>query len=478
MDNIEITEQTLNKFRDDMVRSIRIAMADETKKRTARFEEIIQEQNKDNIAAAQNIRSAVIQLSEKMKKAPSAEPSDLTREPELADSNLVRLLNTFEKAMGNAGETLAKGNAEEISKYMEKLYEYLNESNSNLSETVGNRFNDSITSFSSLLESLTETLVEKNRLAITEVQSENNLEIQQLAERMTVLAQEERDYNEKSVKNGQVMAENVQRLIDNNAELSNTVRQHISDGADKIEHIMQEQLRLMLEQNAELERNNANEFQKAMEDYRLRFVNASAEAIAAVQSDMLSKMEKTQEQISSLAAFMQEFIEVNKNAEIENQRKNEELRSIVAEYSKEMTGKINEIYTVIGDIKTLIAEDHAEIKKEIKSMSDNIYQVMDEIKESISGSDNDDVSIKDMLESSNSEINSSIKKSLHNYNEELGKFSASLETIHKSVEELSRQTANNTESYNAALKTITENQKKARELSVSDYELLKKWVSK
>ena len=206
--------------------------------------------------------------------------------------------------MEKTGDDLAAHNEKEVEKYIGLFAEQFSDVTNTLETRMEGVFTKKIAQLSQTLEGYAGKLTEQNRNALSEVQRENNLELQHLAELLGTMAQENNAFRLTAATSGQTLTQNMETLIEHHRQFSDVLQSHITDGAVQMEEIIARQVDRLLLKNAEHEQLLAAAFSKAMEDYRQTFIEANAQAMAQVQSDMLERMEETQKQMNVMATSM------------------------------------------------------------------------------------------------------------------------------------------------------------------------------
>lgn len=452
MENLSITEQFLIKFKDDLITAVRVAMAEENKKRDKKMEQICNELITSYKTSTDSMMQAVIQLSSRMKI--SNESKHINTEPSanngIAESNIIRLLETFDTAMNNAGKKLAESNETEVSKYIRIISEQFSNITDLMADKLSNSFNSGVDKFGMTLSGFIGEMTERNKISLQEVQQENNSELQRLADLLSKLTEQNIEFTTTSSHYGMVVSENLNRLIDNNTHIGDTVRSHINEGTEKIEQAIQRQIEQMIEKNAEHERENVDAYKKAMEDYRQEFVQANAIAIAEVQSNMILRMEETQQQMAFLAETIKNYISTVKEHELSINKQNAEFRKTLLEHSAAMSQGTTEALN-------------------------NVFQVLDELREHIQENNEN---IKKNVDENSERMNDSINDAFKAYNKKLQELSTHIGDTLELIKKLSSQITANTESYNATLNQVTQSQKNAQELSKEDLKLLQEMMKK
>lgn len=449
MENLHDTESILKKFKDELLIAVKITISEENRKRDEKLDMITRQLIEGYNSSSDNVRSAIIQVGSRMENLNSKTVSvpNVIANQEIADSNMVKLLSTFEKAMCDAARVLAKNNEETLGKYTGMIYDQFSGIAGKMNDKFAQSFDNGMDKLSYNINGFIENLVEKNKVSLQDVQSENNLELQKLSDSLYRLTNENEKLKEYTQNTLGTLSDNMNGLISVSEKFDSTLHSYIDAGVSGMENVMERQISRMIEKNVMHEKNNADEFRKSMEDYREKFIKANAEAIAQVQSDMLRRMEETQRQLALLSETMKNCMDFIKNHEEKSVMLNNELRETVTTHSKEMLDKtknsMDNFDCSIGEIKTLIEDD-----------------------------------ISDMINKNSEMINDTVSGALDRYNKEFRELRTKISDALGTIEALSEQITVNSNNYQATLKQVTDSQRQSQELSKKDVELLERMLSK
>ncbi len=451
MDATNMTEAMLETWKNDILRAVQSAMRREREEHDKKLEKEREALAKAYKESTDELKKAVLQLGRHLQKSEGTNTPTTSSAPEpIAETNYVRLLRTFEQAMEKTGNDLAAHNEKEVDKYIRLFAEQFSSVTNTLETKLNSVFTEEIEKLSQTLEKYAGQMTEQNRNALCEVQKENNLELQHLAEQLSIMAQENQTFRESAETSGQVLTQNMESLIENSRQFSNILQSHIADGTVQMEAAIGRQVDQMILKNAEYEKQYAAAFSKAMEDYRKIFVEANAQAMAQVQSDMLERMEETQEQMNVMAASMTAYFDLAKAHEERMQTENAQLIQTVKEHSESMNKTIKDSMSSVD----LSIEQMREI---IEERNNQLDEQMDGYTEA---------------------LNESLKKTFAEYNKQNRALNDQIESIMKSMETLQKAVAENSKKYEETLKIVTDRQKQAHEIAKDDLKLLQDMVKK
>ena len=275
------------------------------------------------------------------------------------------------------------------------------------------------------------------------MQAENNLELQNLAKLLSQLTEANLTFQKNAEESSQSLTQNVNDLIENSEHFSETLSTHIADGTSQIESVMQRQIDRMISLNAEHEKKTVDAFQSAMDDYRDRFVQANAEAIAHVQSDMLVRMEETQHQLATLTSTVTAYI------------------SAAQQHEEHMQSELTMITQIVNDQSKAVT-------KSISDAMGNVDVTILQIQELI---DNQGKASKAQMDGYADAINSSVNNGLIDYNNAIKDLKERITQLINAVEQ-QRTTVTET------LERVTKHQQDAHKLANDDMKLLQEMIKK
>ena len=452
MENTEITQETLSEMKDEILTAMQLAMARERQAQETKLTELCDTLVRSNQESAALIQGAIFQLDKRIQSnAPqNTEVLPASVSASIEESNIFRLLKTFEEALDSAGDKLAVHNEEEIGKYIRLFSERFEAITDSMKEKLAGDFSDEIIKLGGTLEGYSLNMAEMNRASLSEVQAENNQELQKLAKLLSQLTQENLQFRENVSLSDKALTDSMDRLIENSGQLSDTLRSHISDGALQMESVMERQIDRMVAINADHEKENADEFRNAMEDYRQAFITANAEAMAQVQSDMLSRMEETQKQMSAMASTFNEYLKAAKLHEDKIFEETSQLTQIVKENSDKVTAIIKE---TVCNIDLSIQEMHGVIDDQHALMSEQMNSYTDTLNDSVEGA-------------------------LGEYNDKLSALTEKIIAVLDMIKKLECSVEANTQSYKETLLCVTERQKESHAMAKDDIKLLQEMMKK
>lgn len=259
-----------------------------------------------------------------------------------------------------------------------------------------------------------DSLVEKSAIAIANVQSDNNEKLQNLCEQVSGYISENAKFITYCQDLSNALQSSISQLIDDRDRFIddlNDISNHHLEGFDS--H-MKSRIQSMVEQLQSLNIRNAELFSGAMDEYREKFVEANASAIAEVQVDNVSSITDANDKISHLATNMKKFQE-------------------------DICGTLSVLQSIID---TGVNEQ--------KDLNENF-----------------DTDMKDLVD-----------EKLSEYNNKLQQYNESIESLGKKITDVLNACQNNTSKYDETLRYIIEAQREANSLNAKDVQLLKSFMKR
>lgn len=394
----------------------------------------------------------------------------------ICEGNITRLLNTFDNALQSSAKNISVINEEvmknqsvEINRYIGMFTERYSDALSKYTDKMAECFNNSINKLSEDMSKYIGELAEKNAAAvgkaIAQVQGENNRELQNLSITLNKYIDENRNTIQENRETNEAVSANVNKLIDWSSNMSNEIKENTDSAIIHIRRVMDEKITGMTTELDKLERNNAEYFRDTMENYREKFVQANAEAIADTVIDLSSSVKETQGQIRELSDY------VTKSFDLVNENK---------EFISKFTAGTDDILNEMKDINRELAEKSVSNLKDIEVIN---KKCMDEIKETVTELSLaiDEYKATSVETQENYEKILTDSKDINKTNAEriydtINKMSKKFIELTENNEETIKMINTNTEAYNSALTEIRRSQERAAMLSEQDFKLLERLI--
>jgi len=258
-----------------------------------------------------------------------------------------------------------------------------------ISDLVDNQTHN-FTILTEKLESFTESLVDKSAVAIGEVQKDNNLRLQELASSLDDLSKKNQFFIEECLKNNTNVVSHINELTDQYRELFENLRKISHDNIDSIDEKIKMNLSELDEKISALNKKQVSDFAQTMEDYRDRFVEANANALANVQIDLTDKIKESNQKIIEITELVKKesdgickftvslkerFDSFITDFEEKNQDNNDSFNDSISEIDGHIKKWTDGIKNNIEEINEKYNESAQNILKNIEIMSQNMQNM-------------------------------------------------------------------------------------------------------
>lgn len=336
----------------------------------------------------QKLGNIIAESSEKSARIP--DNSSVIKETPVSAGNTAKLLETFNTAMDNSAKMLCEFNSEimkhqafEITKYMNSFSELLAQKTDVIIEKYTKKldkcFEEKISQLSDEIKEHTKLYISKNsdifRDVLADVQRENNNEIQKLSHSVYNMSESNEKFIIQCTDNNEELKREVSKLVNQHNSFISELKSQTDYNLDSMNKIMSERIDDITYKLEKLELKNAENFHYSMNEYRQKFVEASAEALSKVQVDLRENVKANLEQISKLtdettelADLFDEYMEKSENSANDYNKKTLEVLYNIRQYEKDANSNIS---GKIGEISNLIENVLVENEKIHKLIHDN-----------------------------------------------------------------------------------------------------------
>lgn len=366
-------------------------------------------------ALKEQIYNSILEFSSENRQA-------LDKNIELADgliSTEKEFISELEENNMKLRETIQNA-FEEYSKSVERnITEFKNEVTGNISENANStkscirdfegKNEETIEMLAEKLRNYSDSFIDKSAQAIANVQADNNAKLQELCGRVSAYAQENSDFITHCREVNDAVGNHIHDMIQDRDELINDMKVISGEHIEGLETALKSNIMDMNRMLQEVNTKNSDRFHETMVDYRGKFVEANAEALAAVQHDNISSITTANEKIAELAVGMKKF-------------------------SK--------------DIAMVLSMLEGDIKKGLEDQANHSEDFHDKM---------------DML----------FEGKLDAYNVKLKEYNERFSELSSRIQEVIEACENNTSQYEQTLKLILDSQNAANSLNNEDIELLK-----
>ncbi len=220
----------------------------------------------------------------------------------------------------------------------------------------------SINMLSEQLAGFTNSLVQKSAEAIAEVQSDNNKKLQQAAGDIALLAKTTEKFIQDSLGNIENIKDKINFLMQKHDEFLSCIEKTETDNINNISRVMQEKLKNLADTIHMLNTEQVELFNNTMQDYREKFVEANAAALATVQSDATQVISEAHKKIGDLS---------EKISETENQI--QQMSNELLEMSEAIHSAIEDGNENLEEIIEVKLEDYNDTFKKMKKTINDVY---------------------------------------------------------------------------------------------------------
>ena len=329
------------------------------------------------------------------------------------ENNNVRLRETIE----NAFVEYSKAVEQNIVDIKNVLTESITASSQNAIESIGLMSEKNIETVDGLAEKLKEYsdgLVQKSAVAIANVQDDNNEKLQNLCEQVTEYISENAKFITYCQGLGNDLQSSISQMINDRDRFIGDLNAISDSHLEGVDSHMKSRIQNMVEKLQSLNIENAKLFSCAMDEYREKFVEANANAIAEVQVNNVSSITDANDKISQLATNLKKFQE-------------------------DICGTLTLLQSII---QTGVSEQ--------REQEENFDIAMNEL----------------------------VDEKLSEYNNKLQEYNEGIESLGKKIKDVINACQSNTSKYDETLRYIIEAQKEAKSLNSKDVELLKTFMKR
>lgn len=273
----------------------------------------------------------------------------------------------IQNAFNNCSSLIAETVASLETTLTDKIKESQNLHKINLSD-FSNHNKHNFEELKIALEIYSDSLVEKSAEAIADVQKDNNTKLQELADSLGKLANENRLFTSDSRTAIKQTRENISQMIAHNNDMATAMGQIVDDNMSRQIKNMVENLSQQLD---DVNKKNSEQFNKSMEDYRDEFVKVNAEAIQSVQSGYVEQILLTRGKVDKLTDSLS-----NTTQELSNTAQN-----FIDDLGRSLKKQHEKICNEIEDTLDAIKKVNTTIKSNTESYSNTLSLIQTSQKE-------------------------------------------------------------------------------------------------
>lgn len=397
-------------------------------KRTEAFKTYIKELEKAyNDAISKHIELLKQEISEKITLFISENKSALMTNNKLA-AGLIDSENSFVSEIKDNNVKLRETIDDALGKYSNIAEQNINDIKNTLAEHIRRGYKDAVESIKLMSENNSETvdnlaeklkiysdsLVEKSAIAIANVQSDNNENLQELSKKVSGYISDNAKFMASCKEAGEDLHRSIGQMIDDRNKFIVDLNVISSSHLKESDSYMQSRIEDMVNKLQTLNIKNVELFSSSMDKYREKFVEASANAIAQVQVDNVNAITDANDKVSKLATNLKKFEE-------------------------DISGVLSMLLSTIED----------GLRKQ-----------------------------KEQGEDFDAAMNNLMDDKLTEYNKKLQIYNEGIEVLGKQITDVINACHSNTVKYDETLRYIIEAQKEANSLNSKDVELLETFIKR
>lgn len=244
------------------------------------------------------------------------------------------------------------------------------------------------------LQGYSDTLVEKSAQAVAAVQKDNNLKLQAMSEEIAHMAEENRRFVADSTQFSKIANSQIGAIATRNEEMVEKLRKAGMENIDGLSGVLGGYLNRLQQQLDEHSNKNVRQFSNSMDDYRERFVQANAAALADVQISTVQSIENANDKVAELAEKLKE---TNRSilglSHLQNQflaemkETNEEQRETQEEFADQIGDKLDDAKKAMAKSIEKELDEYNELfkqlAKKIDSVTDSVKKNTDEYRQTL-----------------------------------------------------------------------------------------------
>ena len=329
------------------------------------------------------------------------------------ENNNVKLRETID----NAFVEYSKAVEQNIVDIKNVLTESIATGSKNAIESIGlmsKKNTETVDGLAEKLKVYSDSLVEKSSIAIANVQADNNKKLQNLCEQVAGYISENEKFMSYCQDLSNALQSSISQMIDDRDRFIDDLNAISNNHVEGLDSHMKSRIQNMVEQLQSLNIKNATLFSDAMDEYREKFVEANASALAEIQVDNISSITDANDKISQLATNLKKFQE--------------------------------NIYETLTVLQSIIDTGVSEQKEQGEKFETAMNELVDE--------------------------------KLSEYNKRLQEYNECIEFLGKKITDVMNACQSNTSKYDETLRYIIEAQREANSLNNKDVELLKTFMKR
>lgn len=226
------------------------------------------------------------------------------------------------------------------------------------------------------------------------MQKDNNLKLQAMSEEIAHMAEENRRFVADSTQFSKIANSQIGAIATRNEEMVEKLRKAGMENIDGLSGVLGGYLNRLQQQLDEHSNKNVRQFSNSMDDYRERFVQANAAALADVQISTVQSIENANDKVAELAEKLKE---TNRSilglSHLQNQflaemkETNEEQRETQEEFADQIGDKLDDAKKAMAKSIEKELDEYNELfkqlAKKIDSVTDSVKKNTDEYRQTL-----------------------------------------------------------------------------------------------
>jgi hypothetical protein len=301
--------------------------------------------------------------------------------------------------ISNAFEEYSKSVEQSISDMKEALDVSIRtgtQSTTDSIDTIVDKNSEAVAQLAEKLRDYSDSLVEKSAIAIADVQAENNTKLQEVCVQVAGYVSENANFIAHCKEQNTSLNDQIVQLVGDRKRFVDDMKMIVDNQLAGIDDQMKKRINDLIEKIQNLNIENVEAYNETMVDYRDKFVEANAKAIAEVQSDNVNSITDANEKVSQLAENLKKFqgdiagtlelIQSIINAGIEGQQTQDEefeasMNEMVDEKLTEYDRKLQEYNDMFASLEDKITEVMAACHSNTAKYEETLRFIMDAQKE-------------------------------------------------------------------------------------------------
>ncbi|MBS6600070.1 MAG: hypothetical protein ACLR02_08095 [Clostridium sp.] len=273
-------------------------------------------------------------------------------------------------------EELKQVNVDEIIKLEESYSKKLEECTETLTLQLSENEKKCFGQLEESLNQYAKSLVDESAIAISNVQKDNNIKLQELSSKLKELAIQEDKFieNVRNVNNDTKVS--IDKLINYQKSESEKGLERITEQIDNVKKILEINTETLYEKYKTLNDESVGHYAEIMEAYKDTFIIANTKALAEVEKDNIDIIKQAYTNINDLTKNTEQMIENSKNIRKDMVGLVVELQKIIKQGNKEHESNFKSFNAEFDSTVSNLAK---EIQKSFRKYDEKNYEINEKI---------------------------------------------------------------------------------------------------